>query len=259
MQPPVADLPRFQQVQQAFTRHMRDPDNAPAPAGVEDRRMAIYRDLLFNNVQTFLAGCFPVLRKISSDAMWLGLMRDYFRTHRAHTPLFPRMPREFLQYLEQERGHRPGDFPFLLELAHYEWVETALIFDSRIVDFSGVDPAGDLLNGVPVLSPLALALAYKFPVHKISQAHLPEAIPEQPTYIVVYRDRDDKVGFLELNPVSARLLELMQQADGRAGRILLRQIAGELRHPDPGAVERGGLEILEDLRRRDVILGARIR
>ena len=64
MQQPVAELPRFQQVQQAFTRHMRDPANAPAPAGVEDRRMAIYRDLLFNNVQTFLAGCFPVLRKI---------------------------------------------------------------------------------------------------------------------------------------------------------------------------------------------------
>ena len=257
MQPPVADLPRFQQVQQAFTRHMRDPDNAPAPAGVEDRRMAIYRDLLFNNVQSFLAGCFPVLRKISSDTMWLELMRDYFRTHRAHTPLFPKMPREFLQYLEQERGHRPGDFPFLLELAHYEWVETALIFDSRNLDFSGVDRTGDLLNGVPVFSPLAMALAYKFPVHRIGPEQLPETAPEQPTYLVVYRNREDKVGFLELNPVSARLLELLQQADGRPARLLLQQIAEELRHPDPAAVERGGTEILEDLRRRDVILGTR--
>ena len=257
MQQPVAELPRFQQVQQAFTRHMRDPANAPAPAGVEDRRMAIYRDLLFNNVQTFLAGCFPVLRKICSDAMWHGLMRDYFRTHRAHTPLFPKMPREFLQYLEQERGNRPGDFPFLLELAHYEWVETALIFDSRNLDFSAVDPTGDLLQGIPMLSSLALPLAYKFPVHRISQDYLPMIAPEQPTYLVVYRDRKDKVGFLELNPVSARLLELLQQADGRVARILLRQIADELQHPDPAAVERGGTEILEELRRRDVVLGTR--
>jgi hypothetical protein len=258
MQPPVAELPRFQQVQQAFTRHMRDPDNAPAPAGVEDRRMGIYRDLLYNNVQSFMADCYPVLRKVCNDATWHGLMRDYFRTHQAHTPLFPKMPREFLQYLEQERGSRAGDFRFLLELAHYEWVETALIFDSRKLEFSGVDPAGDLLNGVPVLSPLALPLAYKYPVHRISREYQPEAAPAQPTYLVVYRDRADKVGFLELNPVSARLLELVQQADGRSARILLCQIADELRHPDAGAVERGGAEILEDLRRRDVILGTRM-
>ena len=259
MQPPVAELPRFQQVQQAFTRHMRDPDNAPAPGGVEDRRMAIYRDLLFNNVQTFLAGCFPVLRKISSDALWLGLMRDYFRTHRAHTPLFPKMPQEFLQYLEQERGPRDCDFPFLLELAHYEWVETALNFDSRSLEFSAVDPAGDLLNGTPVMSPLAMSLAYKFPVHRISQEYLPDSAPEQPTYLVVYRDRDDKIGFLELNPVSARLLELIQRADGCSGRELLQQIARELQHPDPGAVEQGGAGILQDLRRRDVVLGTSLR
>ena len=257
MPQPVAELPRFQQVQQAFTRHMRDPDHAPAPAGVEDRRMAIYRELLYNNVQTFLAGCFPVLRKVCNDVVWHGLMRDYFRAHRAHTPLFPKMPQEFLQYLEQERGNRPGDFPFLLELAHYEWVETALIFDSRNLDFSAVNPAGDLLHGISVLSPLALPLAYKFPVHRISQDYLPMIAPEQPTYLVVYRDREDRVGFLELNPVSARLLELMQQADGRAARILLCQIAAELKHPDAGAVERGGTEILEELRRRDIILGTR--
>ena len=258
MQPPVAELPRFQQVQQAFTRHMRDPDNAPAPAGVEDRRMGIYRDLLYNNVQSFMADCYPVLRKICDDTRWHGLMRDYFRTHQAHTPLFPKMPQEFLQYLEQERGTRAGDFPFLLELAHYEWVETALIFDSRKLEFNGVDPTGDLLNGIPVFSPLALPLAYKFPVHRISREYQPAAAPARSTYLVVYRDRVDKVGFLELNRVSARLLELVQQADGRSARMLLRQIAGELSHPDADAVERGGLEILEDLRCRDVVLGTRV-
>lgn len=257
MQPPVAERPRFQQVQETFTRHMRDPDGAPAPQGVEERRMAIYRDLLYNNVQTFLAASFPVLRRISSDAVWHGLMRDYFRTHRAHTPLFPKMPQEFLQYIEQERGVRPGDFPFLMELVHYEWVETALMFDARRLDFSSVNPAGDLLHDAPVMSPLALPLAYRFPVHRISQDSLPEVAPEQPVYLVVYRDREDKVGFLELNPVSARLVELVRQDDGRTGRALLHQIAGELQHPDAHAVERSGVEILEDLRRRDVILGTR--
>ncbi len=257
MQPPVAELPHFQQVQQAFTRHMRDPDHAPAPDGVEDRRMGIYRDLLYNNVQSFMADCFPVLRKVCNDAMWHGLIRDYFRTHRAHTPLFPKMPQEFLQYLEQERGERAGDFPFLLELAHYEWIETTLIFDAREPVVAGVNPDGDLLAESPALSPLALPLAYRFPVHRIGPEFIPVEAPPQPTYLVVYRDRLDKVGFLELNSVSARLLELLLRGDARSGRELLQQIAGELQHPDPAAVERGGIEIMKDLRRRDVILGTR--
>lgn len=257
MSPAVAEPPRFQQVQETFTRHMRDPEHAPAPAGVEDRRLAIYRDLLYNNVQQFLAAGFPVLRRISTDAYWHGLVRDYFRDHRAHTPYFPKMYGEFLRYLEHERGARDGDFPFLLELAHYEWIETTLTFDTRAIAGADVAADGDLLDGVPVLSPLALPLMYRFPVHRIGPGFLPDAAPAQSTYLVVYRDRADTIGFLELNPVSARLLELVAAGSGRSGRQLLADIAEELRHPDPALVERAGADILADLHRRDVIPGTR--
>lgn len=259
MSPAAAERPRFQQVQEVFTRHMRDPVQAPAPADIEDRRMGIYRDLLYNNVEGFLAGGFPVLRRISSDAAWHALVRDYFRDHRAHTPYFPKMYGEFLRYLEQERGARAGDFPFLLELAHYEWVESTLNFDTREIAAADVDPDGDLLVGVPVLSPLALPLMYRFPVHRIGPDFLPDAAPAQPTYLVVYRDRNDAIGFLELNPVSARLVELVGAGTGRSGSSLLADIAAELQHPAPALVQRTGADILADLRRRDIIAGTRRR
>ncbi|MGH8246377.1 MAG: HvfC family RiPP maturation protein [Gammaproteobacteria bacterium] len=251
-------LKPFQKLQYEFTRHVRDPGGWPAPADIEDRRMGIYRELLYNNVESFLGNSFPVLRKISGADRWHTLMRDYFRAHRAHTPLFPRMPQEFVQYLERERGDQPGDPPFLLELAHYEWVELALGFDGRNIDLSGIDTDGDLLTGRPVLSPLAWPLAYRFPVHRISPDFLPEAPPEQATYLVVFRDRQDQVGFLELNPVSARLLELLQQESNRSSLELLQDIARELNHPDPDVVVDGGLEILRKLKARDVVLGTRI-
>ncbi len=145
----------FTDLQYAFTRHIRDPQHAPAPEGIEDRRMAIYRDLLYRNVESFMANSFPVLRKIMADAAWHALIRDYFHTHQARTPLFPKMPYEFLQYLESGRGALAGDFPFLYELAHYEWVELALAMDMRDIDMTHVDPHGDLLAGIPVLSELA--------------------------------------------------------------------------------------------------------
>lgn len=254
----VAKSRSFSETQYTFTRHIRDPENQPAPAGIEDRRMEIYRGLLYRNVESFIANSYPVLRRITPDAQWHDLIRDYFKNHRARTPLFPRMPQEFLQYLEQERGEREGDFPFLKELAHYEWVELGLALDSREIDMTGIDAEGDLLDGSPQLNPLIWPLSYRFPVHRISPDYLPDAAPEQPTYLIVYRDRDDRIGFMEMNPVAARLMELLQAESGDSGRTLLVKIAGELKHPNPDVVINGGKVILQDMRVRDILLGIKV-
>jgi hypothetical protein len=235
----------FRDIQYAFTRHMRDPLHEPAPADIEDRRMEIYRGLLYRNVEGFIANSFPVLRKITPDNRWHAMLRDYFKRHQARTPLFPKMPQEFLQYLEQERNDK-DDPPFMLELAHYD------------ISWEGVNPGGDLLEGIPVMNPLALPLCYKYPVHTISPEVQPIESPGQPTYIVVYRDRHDKVGFTELNPVSARLLQLLQIDGNRTGRELLQNIADELQHPDPEIVIKGGLDVMQQLRDKDIILGAKL-
>lgn len=251
-----APRPRFQEIQYGFTRHIRDPEHAPAPADIEDRRMEIYRGLLYRNVEGFIANSFPVLRKITPDDRWHAMLRDYFKRHQAHTPLFPKMPQEFLQYLEQERDVE-GDPPFLLELAHYEWIELAMSLDIRDLSWEGIDAGGDLLEGIPVMSPLALPLCYKFPVHTLSPQVQPQEAPAQPSYIVVYRDRHDKVGFVELNPVSARLLDLIEKDNHQTGRKLLEQIATELTHPNPGVVIAGGLDIMRNLLNKDILLGVK--
>ncbi len=61
-----SQLPEFQQKQYAFAAHIRDPENNPAPDGVEDRRMAIYRELFFNNLHNLLGSTFPVIKSCSS-------------------------------------------------------------------------------------------------------------------------------------------------------------------------------------------------
>ncbi len=248
----------FKRVQYAFAAHLRDPERYPAPPDVEGRRMKIYRELFYNNVEGFVAGAFPVLRRLYDDVAWHRMLRDYFARHQAHTPFFHRIAEEFLHYLQDERAPQPEDPPFLLELAHYEWVELALSISEAELDFTGVAPEHDLLDGVPVLSPLAWNLAYRYPVHRLSPAFRPTQPPAQPTHIVVYRDRRDTVGFLEVNAVTARLLQLLEQQPDRSGREQLQAVAAELQHPKPEAVVEGGREMLEGLRRRDVILGARI-
>ena len=248
--------PEFQRLQEVFTQHLRDPERHPAPDDIEDRRMAIYRRLFFNNVSSFLANSFPVLRKITADDAWERLMRDYFSQHIAHTPLFPRMPGEFVQYLQDEREHNPEDPDFLSELAHYEWVGMSLRFDGREINEQGIEPEADLMQAIPCLNPLIELLSYRYPVHEIGPKNLPEQAQEQPTYLVVYRDRQDQIGFMVLNPVSARLLDLLQHNTSATGEQLLRSIAEELQHPKPEVVIEGGRSILEQLREKEVILGS---
>lgn len=252
----MVNRPRFQQLQYQFAAHLRDPDSCPAPDGIEDRRLQIYRDLFYNNVQKLLAGSFPVLRKILSDDQWHRLMRRYFATHQSHTPLFLEMPQEFISYLQDEHEPEPDEPAFMLELAHYEWAELAVSILEDEVDLSQVDPAADLLESVPVLSPTAWSLAYSFPVHQIGPDNQPRSPGEQATFLVVYRKLDDQVGFLEINAVTARLIELIQQEQGRSGRDLLGQIADELGHDDIGALIAAGRDILDQLRSYDVIVGS---
>jgi hypothetical protein len=220
--------------------------------------MQIYRELFYNNVEDFLANTFPVLREITPDQHWHEMMRDYFKNHQARTPLFPQMSQEFLQYLDNEREECASDFPFIRELAHYEWLELAISIDTRDIDMQGINAEGDLLAGIPVLSPLAWPFAYQYPVHKISPDFLPEGPPAQASYLVVYRDRDDEVGFLELNPVSARLIECLQSDKSASGLQMLEEIAKEIQHPNSQVVIDGGLEILQSMREKDILLGTQI-
>ncbi len=247
----------FREIQTVFTQHMRDPENNPAPEGVEDRRIGVYRELIYNNIEGFIANSFPVLRKITPDDRWHEMLRDYVCNHQAHTPLFPRMPLEFIQYLEDERHGHPEDPDFMLELAAYEWAEIAISLDTREIEMDGIDVEGDLLAGVPVLNPLIMTQTYQYPVHKISPDYLPDAPPEEPTYLLVYRRKDDEVGFLELNTVSARLIECIQANDDKTGLQLLERIAEELKHHDPQVVINGGHEIMRDMHDKDILLGVK--
>lgn len=251
-------LPEFQRVQYAFTAHVRDPDANARPQDIEDRRMAIYRNLFYNNIQGFIASGFPVLRQLYADADWHRMTRDFFAHHKSHTPYFLEISQEFLKYLQEERAPRPEDPPFLVELAHYEWVELALSVSEDEPDWVRIDPEGDLLEGRPALSPLAWLLSYQYPVHRIGPDFRPEAPGEQPTHLLVHRNAQDKLGFMEVNPVTARLVALLEESPENTGRELLGRIAEELKHPQPALVYQGGAQTLRQLHEAGVVLGTRI-
>ena len=251
----MAENAGFQQLQRAFAAHIRDPDTQPAPAGVEDRRMAIYRQLFFANISNLLGGTFPVLRKLVDDDSWDQLIRGFMRDYRSQTPYFLRIPGEFLDYLNTG-PELSGELPaFTLELAEFEWAKLALRVSEDDPPLENIDTGGNLLTDTPVLSPLARLLSFRYPVHQLSPDNQPDEPADSLTFLVVYRDLEDKVNFMEVNPVTARLLELIGESGDTSGDSLLRQVAADIQHPQPELVVQAGLEILEGLRGQDIILG----
>lgn len=242
-------------MQLAFAAHLRDPDEHPAPSGVEERRLAVYRELIYNNIEGFLAGAFPVARSVlDQNGQWHALVRAFVSRHGSESPYFLEISQEFLTFLA---GHDDPALPgFLLELCHYEWVELALsVADEEIPD-AGIDPDGNLETGIPVRSPLIWSLGYRYPVHRIGPAFQPDEPGPQATELVVYRRRNDEVGFMEVSGLTMALLDAL---DGeRSGHDVLQALAASAPQLAAESVYEAGLATLERFRKADIVLGSRV-
>lgn len=139
------------------------------------------------------------------------------------------------------------------ELAHYEWVELALSVreaepppvDARFVE--------DPLRFGSRLSDLAWLLSYPFEVQTIGPDHQPQVANEHPVHLLVYRGRDEQVHFLELNPVTHRLLADLESSGETPLGGLLGQLARDIGHADAAKVQAFGADLMRDLHQKGAI------
>ncbi|WP_225876229.1 HvfC family RiPP maturation protein [Lysobacter solisilvae (ex Woo and Kim 2020)] len=247
MQPDIATL-REQQF--TLARHLRDPDAHAPPPGIEPRRLRVYRELFFNNIDSLLASGFPVIRETLGDKRWKELVQAFYGGYRSLTPLFTQIASEFVDFLETH-ANTLGMPPWATELAHYEWVEQALFVSDA--QPPAHDPDGDLLLGVPILSPLAMPLIYRWPVAEIGPANIPDEPPAEWTTLLVHRDAGHQVRFARIAPLAYYLLASLQTTQ-RTGREHLAALAADT-GIDPTQMQANGLELLRQLNSQGVVLG----
>lgn len=216
----------FQKMQLALTEHIRTAGSIPYESGgleIEERRLKVYQNLFYNNLNDFLSGIFPVCRRVLTVAVWNRLIASFLKNHQSKTPLFHEVGKEFLDFLETtgeiEVELKTVMPDFLFELAHYEWMELAVSVDP----VEGFEKKNEALNFdeslVYILSPLAKPLAYYTPVAEIS----PEFIALHsywrhsyywsagPGYFyLIFRNPKDQLEFHRLSPFLYQLLKKME-------------------------------------------------
>lgn len=235
------------QLQLALANHLRNPAQ-PAPDGLDERRLRVYRELVNNNISSFIHNCFPVSRRLHGDG-WQPLIDSFIAEHRCSSPLFLDIPAEFLAFATARWGEAVGGKPFAAELLHYEWME--LVVATRPAQ--PLPPWGGERDQPLQLHAAAAPLLYRYPVHQLSVEYQPETTPEQPTGLLVYRDGDDEVRFMALAPLLVSALQLLAQQSGLT--LVQWSAAVAAAHPQwPAASLAAGLSAAaQDLARRGVV------
>ena len=196
------------QQQKLFTDYLRNPTTKTAPC---HGKVAVYQDLVFNNINGLLTANFPVIHSLLVGQAWLDLVRAFIIHHVAKTPYFSKIAGEFVRFLMDNPVYsHPA---FLTELADYEYRET-LIFTAKIQE-------ADKRKPTMVTSASRIALAsttelhqYSYPVHKISTDFIPKQPSDHPHFLVLCRDETLQVRFTVCNALSFSLLQQLQRHAG---------------------------------------------
>lgn len=242
----------FQEQQFELARNIR----TGATSSAVSRRLNVYQDLFFNNIEGFCGNAFPVLKSVLPEPVWQAWVRSFLIHSQCSSPFFIDIAEEFLSFLnetlkpvlelvedsktssraeawaellpEYQKLDKQSQklietvnlerYPWLLELAHYEWVE--LYVSTREPQKGLVKTDLDQLyqNKISIsLADAALPLAYQYPVQTIKVGHV-ERISSDLTTLLVYqswqRDSDTVLQgdthFLHLDIVSVHLLHYLQ-------------------------------------------------
>jgi len=254
----------FQRIQNQFAAAIRDPAQPQLP-GIAPERMAVYQELFFNNVLNFVSSAFPVLTSLYNESQWHTKTRLFFQSSNLHSPYFLDIAESFLNWLQQQQL-APEDPPFLLELAHYEWIELYLATAHRQLDLpllaqietppatqTVTPPEMPITTSQLAVDELALLLCYQYPVSQISSKFRPAQPAAAPSLLLVYRDLAEEIKFIALNQLSASLLQLLIHTPGaRLAELTtsLQTLAPQLTKQQIGD---GALQLLQELAKKGVI------
>ncbi|MGX9462861.1 HvfC family RiPP maturation protein [Shewanella sp. A14] len=199
----------FIEIQQQFMDNIRDP-SLPLPEGIEPRRMKIYRELFFNNILGFVSSAFPVLNSLYQDEQWHALIQKFFVEHDCQTPIFVEIAGEFLTFLQHEYKMTKKDPIFMLQLAHYEWLELCVAVAPDTLTSQWIN-ADELTQYKLCLASCAKVAQYAYDVQHISVDYQPIEPTPQANFFCVFRDLDNNVSFLQLTPLSAQVLAYIEK------------------------------------------------
>jgi hypothetical protein len=173
------------------------------------------------------------------------------------TPIFVEIAGEFLAFLQHEYTPLEHDPVFMLQLAHYEWLELCAAVAPDTIE-SQLITTDELEHYHLCLASHAKIAQYSFDVQHISIDYQPIEPTAQAHFFCVYRDSDDQVAFLKLTPLSAQVLAYIEQMTHLQQGIVVADILCWLHEHYPQMTHdtllSGCLPLLQQLSQKGIII-----
>lgn len=193
------DKVAFQIAQQQFCDWIRDPEKE-LPQVLSTDRMQVYRDLLFNNVCSFINLVYPIAQTLLGAEQWQSLLQEFFQKSKCESPFYNDISLQFREYLADQQHPVLDEYPWLAELLQYEWLE--LYLDTVEIEkvIFAQDQDWQLNTKIWVL-------VYQYPVYAWTTSMTLVEVKPMPSVIMVWRDEQDNVCIENLSPLCAMLIE----------------------------------------------------
>lgn len=195
-----------------MTQWLRDAELS-LPPNTHPSRLAVYRELVYNNIGSFIDVTFPVARSILKGPLWTSLKQKFTSEYVCQSPYFYEISHQFRQWIDESNLPDLAPFPWLTELLHVEWMELMVeiapdtVMTGRVID--------DLAHASdPLLKPAVpfWVLGYHWPVHRW-RLNWTDFEPE-PVILLVYRRFPElDIRMEELSASEACLFDVLSRAD----------------------------------------------
>jgi hypothetical protein len=265
--------------------------NFPTSVDIEERRLALYQELMFNTLLEALQSVYPytyqVLSQGSDDvAEWSVLAEAYRRAYPNQSHKLTGALEHFPRFLSEQSGLMEA-YPFLSELAQYEWLEMQVL---NAPDIELNEDAGQFLAGelpdlsqwsacAPVWNAAHVLHRFDFPIPEVLDClhaqtdcehadntdaeHAIMALSQiQPneTDILIYRDPDTlQARFFRLNGMTSLLVQLSSAQPGVCYAEILRQLqelVPALQSFSPEALAAQAVRLFENCLNNKILLGS---
>ena len=218
-----------------------------SPYKLDFERIGVYRDLVKTSFTELITNIYPLTYSLFKNH-WKELLSKYIEAYPPKSPVLVRAAEDFPVFLAKQKDITKK-YPFIPELAKYEWFEVDLCEREEHhngTKIQGLNPVHELCRFEYSIPEIAELLEKNKRLNKITK---------QPTNVFIYRDpKDLSIRFFELSPSSLQYIELLNLGFTHAAIVSFLATAYNVEKNNFKDFKKGADELLQTLKRSRIIL-----
>lgn len=229
---------------------------------IDKSGVELYATLIDYGQQDLMASVYPYCAKILKKK-WEPTVREYFLTYPANHYNLNRAAQRFPLFLKSEGKQFLQKYPFLVELAEYEWLELELLeVDKDVTPQPNLvlSKPEQFIQFGPLLNPALILRQYDYPIstviEKIDKKQSISSIKPQPSRVAIFRHPlTNHCKYLDVGEIAFEVIQASIDVPHSYADLISLAVA-RAANPDPQKTVVEFLDLVEKLQELQVFIGS---